>query len=85
MCARPDCGHPRAIHVGSGCRIGGCPCTGFDDGKKQPAGPRRVAIDVPDGYMLSITLTPWDPEVASEEAVASALASVEDSGAEAAS
>lgn len=72
MCARPDCGHPRAIHAGEACRIGGCSCTGFDDGKpKRPAGPRRVSIDVPDGYELTIILTPPDdPQLAEAGAAA---------------
>lgn len=86
FCARPECGHPSAIHVGEACRIGGCRCAGFSDGSKRPAGPRRVSIDVPDGYMLSVTLTPWDPAlgssdysvggVASEEALVAAAASM---------
>ena len=58
MCARPNCGHPRAIHAGDACRIGGCPCEGFDDGKQRPAGPRRVSIDIPDGYSATIVLSP---------------------------
>lgn len=66
MCARPDCGHPRAIHAGDACRINGCTCTGFDGGKTRPVGPRRVSIDIPDGYMFSVTLTPWDPALAAE-------------------
>ena len=80
-CARPECGHPRAIHAGDGCRIGGCPCSGFDDGRKRATGPRRVSIDVPEGYILSITLTPWDPALASEEAVIAAAASIEETAA----
>lgn len=69
MCARPECGHPRAIHAGDACRINGCACTGFADGKKPPTGPRRIAVDVPDGYMVTINLSPWDPSLVLEEAV----------------
>lgn len=58
------CQHPKASHSQVGnCRLGGCGCPGFDDGTPKPKrpGPRRVAIDVPDGYTLSVTLIPWDP------------------------
>lgn len=58
------CQHPKASHNHLGkCRLGGCGCQGFDDGtpKATKPGPRRVAIDVPDGYVLSVTLIPHDP------------------------
>lgn len=59
-----NCKHPKAAHNQAGkCRLGGCSCPGFDDGTPKPKRPvsRRVAIDVPDGYTLSISLIPWDP------------------------
>lgn len=58
------CQHPKASHTQVGkCRLGGCGCPGFDDGSTKPQRPsaRRVAIDVPDGYTLSVTLIPYDP------------------------
>jgi hypothetical protein len=42
-----------------------------------PATPRRVTIDLPAGYALSITLTPFDPELADPEAAMEAITSVE--------
>lgn len=71
-CAR--CPHPRGAHADDGeCRLNGCGCPGFlrsDDAEaidNEPgAGTRRIAIDVPDGYMVTITLAPYtaDPELA---------------------
>lgn len=80
MCARPECGHPRAIHTTDACRINGCRCAGFDDGKRRVTGPRRVAIDIPEGYVLSITLAPWDPGAGPEEAVSAVPAPITDAG-----
>jgi hypothetical protein len=65
FCANSACGHPEAAHnKGGSCRIGGCSCPGFDDGTRPEREPRmrRVAIDLPDGYMLSISLIPHDPD-----------------------
>jgi hypothetical protein len=67
FCANSACAHPEAAHnKGGACRIGGCSCPGFDDGQRAEREPRmrRVAIDVPDGYTLSISLIPWGPETA---------------------
>lgn len=58
-----NCPHPSQGHTKTGaCRFGGCPCPGFNDGtsRAKPPGSRRVAIDVPDGYTVSISLIPWD-------------------------
>jgi hypothetical protein len=46
------------------CRITGCGCTAFVEPKPEPveeSGPRRVCIDVPDGYVLSMSLIPHQP------------------------
>lgn len=45
------------------CRITGCECTAFVEPAPEPilAGPRRVCIDVPDGYVLSVSLIPHQP------------------------
>jgi len=57
-----SCGHPRAAHPGrTACVLNGCPCEGYVD----PAAPEReelegktVAIVVPPGFALNVTLTP---------------------------
>ena len=59
-----DCEHPKGLHIAglNACRINGCSCPRFRDpgGQEQPEpGPRRVTVDVPDGYMLSISLVPY--------------------------
>lgn len=60
------CDHQLAAHqaedtgkVGR-CRITGCSCEGWtEEPVAAPvAGPRRVCIDVPDGYVLSVSLIP---------------------------
>lgn len=65
------CQHPRAAHGGKGtaCRFSRCGCESFDDGRPRPARPgaRRVAIDVPDGYTLSVTLIPFDGEASAAQ------------------
>jgi hypothetical protein len=57
------CEHPKGLHLRDRCRINGCPCDGFRepgaDSGDAATGPRRVTTDVPDGYMLSISLVPY--------------------------
>jgi len=59
-CARADCDHPAAIHNDAGCRRTSCKCDALvlPEPEQAPKGPRRVCIDVPDGYVLSISLIP---------------------------
>ena len=64
-CARDACGHPSQLHANrpgdTSCRVNGCSCRAFADpepGEAPERGPRRVAIDVPDGYIVSISLIP---------------------------
>jgi hypothetical protein len=54
------CEHPGDVHKKDGCRVTGCECPGFDGppAPPEPTKPRRVTVDVPDGYTLSITLIP---------------------------
>jgi hypothetical protein len=79
-CAR--CGHPRAIHLTDACRIGGCACTGFSDGSRSATGPRRVALELPAGYRLTVTLSPIEGLGHDPEAATAALLAMEDSRAE---
>lgn len=60
------CDHQLAAHqdaetgkVGR-CRITGCNCEAWaeEPATAPVAGPRRVCVDVPDGYVLSISLIP---------------------------
>lgn len=59
-CLRPECEHMERDHNESGCRRTGCPCEGLllPEETKTVVG-RRVCIDVPDGYMLSVSLVPY--------------------------
>ncbi|MCC6619469.1 MAG: hypothetical protein IT341_10585 [Chloroflexi bacterium] len=44
------------------CRVTRCPCQDYAEpaAEPMPATPRRVCIDVPDGYVLSISLIPQE-------------------------
>lgn len=58
------CEHAQRFHLAGlkACRIGGCSCQAFrdpDEPDVPETGPRRVTIDVPAGYMLSISLVPY--------------------------
>jgi hypothetical protein len=61
-CERDGCGHAAGFHNDAGCRVTGCVCPRFMEAREDRPRSRRVAIDVPDGYTLSISLIPWDPE-----------------------
>jgi hypothetical protein len=63
-CQNGECGHPDKIHNEAGCRKTGCPCTAFVLPEPATAPPkvRRVCVDVPDGYVLSISLIPEKQE-----------------------
>jgi hypothetical protein len=55
------CQHPGEIHAVDGsCRIGGCTCTGYDDGIAREHAPRsrRLCIDVPEGYAVGFSMWP---------------------------
>lgn len=56
------CGHLKALHLAGVCRINGCGCEGFEtaDAPRPVTGqPRTVTIELPDGYMLSVSLVPY--------------------------
>lgn len=60
------CSHPLTAHqdaatgVVDRCRVTRCGCEEFAEAELEapPSGPRRVCVDVPDGYVLSISLIP---------------------------
>jgi hypothetical protein len=64
------CTHIASFHVErtGPCRVADCDCSQFlhadivdeDEAQTRPR-VRRVAVDVPDGYTLSITLIPVEP------------------------
>lgn len=57
------CPHVEGLHLAAGaCRINGCPCREFIDPAKRSAGPREVVLTIPEGYMLTIQLTPLGEE-----------------------
>lgn len=56
------CGHPPRLHEGH-CRVTGCPCTEYAAPAESAFPPRRVSVDVPDGYSLHISLVPIDVDV----------------------
>jgi hypothetical protein len=60
-CHRSGCRHARRYHNPDGCRTTGCSCKGFVGGKDEAMPGRRVCIDVPDGYVLSMSLIPHEP------------------------
>lgn len=68
------CGHLSAMHIAGGtCRLNGCGCQEFRDADAsdvpEQGKARTITVEVPDGYMLSISLIPYTPEaVAAEEA-----------------
>lgn len=63
-CIRPDCEHPAYVHTEEGCRVTKCVCTALTLPEPEQAkipGGRRISVDVPDGYMLTVTLVPYSP------------------------
>jgi hypothetical protein len=60
-CRRSGCRHARRYHNQDGCRTTGCSCRAFVAGKEEAMPGRRVCIDVPDGYVLSMSLIPHEP------------------------
>jgi hypothetical protein len=70
VCLTEGCGHRRKLHrdaedaEGRWCRVTGCPCEDFLAKEEPPGEPkvRRISVDVPDGYTITISLIPWDPD-----------------------
>lgn len=62
MNACAACRHPFAAHDARQgfCRLGGCGCGGYDSGEPEivETGPRRVCVDVPDGFAVTFQLVP---------------------------
>lgn len=59
------CGHLKGTHVLDGCRINGCRCQGFNDGTmpdEPETAPRRLVIDIPEGYFASVSVYPMASE-----------------------
>jgi hypothetical protein len=67
-CFRKTCHHAVRVHADDdgACRVTGCDCERFLDKPEAMQGKRpttrRVAIDVPDGYTLSMSLIPWSDQ-----------------------
>lgn len=59
QCTHALTAHTRDDQVGA-CRVTGCGCMAFVEPpiETPPGAPRRVCIDVPDGYVLSVSLIP---------------------------
>lgn len=90
-----NCTHKREIHVdeSGACRLTGCGCDLFIGWPKGYGGPsgrlndpddggRQICIDVPDGYMVSVSLVPYaghvnDGEPDDEPETASGAVTVE--------
>lgn len=65
-CLRPECEHSARDHTEEGvCRRTKCPCEGLllPEQTKTATG-HRVCMDVPDGYMLTVSLVPYEKEPA---------------------
>jgi hypothetical protein len=69
------CNHLRAVHFSQTgdavpCRITGCGCTALVEpaAPAQADSPRRICIDLPDGYMVSVSLVPYSGDGESETA-----------------
>lgn len=67
----PDCGHLTSVHFDAEgqpvtCRITGCACETHPakDAAEVSTEARRICIDVPDGYMVSVSLVPYSGEEA---------------------
>ena len=65
------CTHALEIHNEEGCRRTGCSCEGFafTEPVAVPPQVRRITIDLPDGFMVSVSLVPYtaSPESESSE------------------
>lgn len=61
------CTHIASFHVerAGDCRVDGCECVRFTstdadlETDETEAGPRRIAVDVPDGFMVTFSLIPY--------------------------
>lgn len=65
LVACTDCPHPSATHDPGGdrpCRVALCGCRGYASVEAPPEtpsdGPNGVFLIIPDGYTMTITLTP---------------------------
>lgn len=67
-CETEGCDHRRSAHAEAdtpspgACRTTGCVCGAFNH-TPEPSAPRRISIDVPDGYMVSVSLVPMEATV----------------------
>lgn len=65
------CTHIASFHVerAGDCRVDGCTCVRFTGGEleeeadKPEIGPRRITVDVPDGFMVTFSLVPYSEAV----------------------
>lgn len=67
-CETEGCDHARDRHAEAAspspgaCRVTGCSCGAYNHAPDAPT-PRRISIDVPDGYSVHVSLVPIDVEV----------------------
>lgn len=65
-----NCTHLASIHLDEQghCRLTGCTCEAMVKPQEPegPAAPRRICIDLPDGYTVSVSLIPWTAAAAAE-------------------
>lgn len=62
ICIRSECEHPARFHTDDRCRVTACTCEELRVPEPEVAkvpSTRRVCIDVPDGYSLSVSLIPF--------------------------
>lgn len=60
-CANPQCGHPYPVHVEElRCRVTRCECQRYVEPDDEPAAPepRRLVIEIPAGYAVTVQLVP---------------------------
>lgn len=68
-CETEGCDHQRRLHAEAAspspgaCRITGCRCGAFNGSPDGQPAPRRISIDVPDGYAVHVSLVPIEATV----------------------
>ncbi len=63
------CGHSQTIHNDKGCRKTDCTCEAFKIVGPTVLEPsvRRVTLDLPDGYMVTVSLVPYTEQPAAKD------------------
>jgi hypothetical protein len=66
-CANAECQHPQAVHKEGefDCRVTGCLCQDYqtpaEESEEPGADGKRLVIEIPDGFAVTVQLMPLEP------------------------